>query len=473
MPLIIGIDAIVVGVIVLIALTKGVERALPFCAFVLVLAPLDSKIVVAEFCDLTTQRVATITLAAVYLAFGAGKADERDKERTPLMYLILLNLGWSLISTTNSIVFMTSLKATLSAVLDIYLLYYIFVKSVSTTESVHRILRAFVAALVICCVFGWIEAYYDWRVMNLFPTIVHRFTPGQGGLMLDEGRVKSTFPHAILFGNALALGIPIAFYLLTVAKSAGQRIWLWTCVLLMFWNMYKTSSRGPWLALVLSAILLLLFSQGNVRKYLVVVTLLTVSVLVIRPGVWDTLKNTYLETMDPDDPRGQSYQYRYDLMHVASERLARDGKRAIWGFGPESFYYAGFEGVDSETGHTYKFESCDSAFVETMVDTGYIGLLLLIALLLKPMLVSLRGFSGLPRPPNLLCLVLLVNQVAFAFMMMSVGNWGWGQQTFMIWIIFALAMTYPRLVRSEASISHVGQPERIALCEPMTALASL
>jgi hypothetical protein len=167
--------------------------------------------------------------------------------------------------------------------------------------------------------------------------------------------------------------------------------------------------------------------------------------------VWDTIKNTYLATLDPDDPRGSSYQYRYDLMRVAREALAKDTSRAIWGFGPESFYDLHLEGEDPITGHTVKYESCDSAVVDIMVSTGYVGLLLVTVLLLKPAAVSLRAFATLPKPANSLCLVLLSNLVAFVFMMLSVMNWGWGQQTYMLWIILALCMVYPGLTQNKSS----------------------
>lgn len=289
--------------------------------------------------------------------------------------------------------------------------------------------------------------------------------------MLDVGRVTSTFPHAILFGNALVLGIPWALYLVTLAKSSLRKNLLWASIVLMFWNIYKTMSRGPWLALMLSLLLLLLFSQGGVRKYLVVISVLATLVLVVRPGVWETVKDTYRETLDPESARGESYQYRYDLMRMARAALAKDLSRAAWGFGPESFYYLALEGEDPDTGHTEKFDSCDSAFVDVMVGTGYVGLALVLLLLLKFIGMSLRAFTRLPRPTDQLSLVFLVSLVAFAFMMASVMSWGWGQQSYMIWITFALSVACPRLVLTGVSPSESGVPERTERADPLPALA--
>jgi hypothetical protein len=450
------IDIIVVTALVYLAATKGVEEALPFFAFVLVLAPGECRIILPGLFDLTAQRVATVTLLVLCVTFRKKDPDEQKKLLAPLKYLILLILGWTSISTLDSVVVTISLKTVLSSALDFYLLYYIITNTVTSTETVHRILRAFITALVVCCIFGWLETYFNWRITDLFPVVVHRFTPGQGGLVADDGRVRSTFPHAILFANALTLGIPWSLHFLAVAKTGVQKTYLWIALILMLWNLYKTMSRGPWLALILSAILLLLFAGPRIRKYLLVISLMTIAVLVVRPGVRTTLENTYAETNDPDSARGSSYQYRYDLMHEGEKALANDLARSAWGFGPGSFYYLHLQGVDPITGHTELFDSCDSAFINIMVESGYIGLLLVMGLLLKSFSVCLKGFIDLPKPANSLCLIFLISLVAFSFMMFSVMNWGWGQQSSMLWILLGLASRYPRLVlREETAGQHI------------------
>ena len=36
---------------------------------------------------------------------------------------------------------------------------------------------------------------------------------------------------------------------------------------------------------------------------------------------------------------------------------------------------------------------------------------------------------------------------AFFFMMTNVSIFGWGQQTYLLWVMLAIAMVYPRLVQ--------------------------
>jgi hypothetical protein len=452
MALVIVIDLIVVMCLVALAATKGFERTLPVFAFFAILLPVAARIDIGDVFMLTATRLAIATLAGLYIVFGNVNPESHRDNKLSLKYVLLLYVGWCVVSTLNSIVFTTSLKTVISFVFEFYLLYYVYSKSVSSVETIHKIFTACIAALVVCCVFGVIERFTHWNVTDLFPVVTHQFMPGEGRLVGGTGgRIRSTFPHSILFANALAIGIPWALYLLGVAKTKAQKVFLWVAIIIMFYNFYKTLSRGPWLALILSLALLFLFSSGSIRKYLVVIGLITAASLIIRPGVLETLENTYFETLDVNSERGSSYEYRYELMRAGRQALARDFGRFLWGYGPESFYYVGLEAEVAGTGKTEKLESCDSAFVEIMVDTGYVGLFLVAALLTTAALFSLRGFSRLPKPANLLCLVFLISIVAYGFMMVSVMNFGWGQQSYMLWIILALSMVYPGLVQPQSS----------------------
>ena len=49
----------------------------------------------------------------------------------------------------------------------------------------------------------------------------------------------------------------------------------------MFWAIYKTSSRGPWIATGISCVLLFFLVRNRVRRYLTVIALLMVTVLVL------------------------------------------------------------------------------------------------------------------------------------------------------------------------------------------------
>ena len=129
MTLVLIIDILVVAGLVAITLMKGVESTLPFLGFSLILLPNESKIAVPGLFDLTSSRIAIITFVVLYLALGRKEGSAGSGQGNPLKLLMLLTIGWSLISTANSIVFTTSLKTVISQICDDYLLYYLFLKN--------------------------------------------------------------------------------------------------------------------------------------------------------------------------------------------------------------------------------------------------------------------------------------------------------------------------------------------------------
>jgi O-antigen ligase/polysaccharide polymerase Wzy-like membrane protein len=447
MAFIITLDVAAVAALVLIALVKGFEHVLPVAAFLLMLFPEESKIPIPGLFDLTSQRLITITL--IILCCISRKPVNRPPEKLPLKLGILMLTFWWLLSAGNSVVFSISLKAVLSQVYDFFAVYYIYWKYVSTTNTVKKILGGMVAGIIVCSVLGAIEAYSSWSVLSLFPLTAHRF--GDTGVALTNTgptlRAQSTFGHPILFGGALALTIPMAFYLLSVTEGLWRKVLLWAGTFLMFLCLYKTGSRGPWLACGFSLGVLAVFCPRNIRRYVVMIALLTMTVLVVRPGIWDTILNTYRQTQDPESLRGVSYQWRYALFRIANRELSKSASRAVWGYGPESFYYLHLTGEFQ--GQIVPFESCDSSVAELMIETGYGGFLIAAMLLLGAAARAYRKYRELPAPLDTPCMVFFVIMVAFCFLMTNAAIFGWGQQTYILWIVIALSCAYPSLVKAK------------------------
>jgi len=455
MGLIVAIDLIVVFALVGIALSKGFEYVLPFAAFVCILVPETSSIPLPGFFVLTTQRLVLVVLIPLYFAVGKSRAESALIANNSLKWLMIAQVTWSLVSTVNSIVPVMSIKKLLSEVVEYYVLYAIYVRTITSVQMIYRILHAIVAAIFVSSVFGALEAYAGWSVMSLFPTGVSQIALALGLGGDDEGRVASTFPHAILFGAALAIAITLALHLVKVTASGKKKVFFWAAILLMFLNIYKTFSRGPWLGLILALTILMLFEGGKLRKYLLVIATLIVLVLVIRPGVYESISNLYSETftVDWDSPKGLSYEYRYELRRVAQRALARDFRRELWGYGMESFFTLHLEG--ELAGHRFPFLSCDSAWIELAVETGYVGLILIALLLFKPAWLSWKDFRRIKQPDRYLSLTLFTCMVAYYFMMTSVAMYAWGQEGYMLWILIALSMVHRELRKP-------GSPVRLA-----------
>ena len=480
MALILFLQASIAIGLILYAMSRGFEAVLPAAAFFLLLLPNEAQLQLAGMFDLTTQRVTVLILLVLWVSIGKKK---QHAEMLPLRWMIALVIGWMLLSSANSVVPTISFKTTLSQAFDYFAVYVIFATSITQVGTLKRILFAFVCAMMACSVIGYIEAYTGWSVISIFPELPSRFSDLGGGSN-DRGlRVQSTFGHAILFGATLAMVIPMAMYLLSQAKAGGRRMFLWVALLLMIACIYKTSSRGPWIALGISFAVLLLLGHQSIRRYLTVMALLTIMVLVARPGVGASISSMYEATRDPTSPEGQSYQWRYMLYHLAGQELGKSTERALWGYGPESFFYLGLTApfmVDGQT-RTVKVLSCDSAVVEILIDTGYVGFLLVALILVKAGLTARRVYADGGPDAKGLALAMALAVGAFSFMMTNVEIYGWGQQNYMLWILVAMIMVSPRLVKTlktqtveavAADAAASDAPERKSLEERIAAYGS-
>jgi hypothetical protein len=435
--LVIIIDLIAICVLWRIALASGLEAALPFATFMMVLVPIESSIPFGFF-ELTTQRLIIAMLFVMYLAFGRNQAAARAVPM-PMKVLLLVHIAWCALSTANSVVPLMSVKKAVSVICEYYILYFVFWRMLSTTETIRKVLIAIVLAMVVCSAFGAFEAYGATNVLAYFPKAGHHFD--MNAETDREVRVQSTFDHPILFGAALATGILITLYLVTVTRKSWHVALLWAGLMLMFLNIYKTSSRGPWLDVMLGCLLLLLFAKGKIRKNILMICMLSVLAMIIRPGIWATVKGIYDNSFDMNTSTGTSYEYRYALQNAVTAKLMGSNARAAWGYGLESFYSLQLQG--DFLGKPHLFLSCDSSWAELMLETGFVGLGILILVLLRPVWRTYRDFRTMPWNKRDLSLMILVNLLVFYFQMYSVGMYSWGQNGYMLWILIAIAFAYP------------------------------
>jgi hypothetical protein len=451
--LVIIIDLVVIIGLCRIAARSGLEAALPFASFMLVLVPIESSIPAGLF-ELTTQRLIVGLLLVLYLT-GNNNTERQVRVPMPLKALIVLHVCWCILSTTDSVVPLMSVKKAVSIIVEYYALYFIYWKSVTKTETVRKILFSIVLAVIVCSVFGAFEAYGAENVLAFFPRAGHHFD------MLSETdrevRVQSTFDHPILFGAALAMAITIGLYLVTVVEKSWQVTLLWFGIMLMFLNIYKTSSRGPWLDVMLGCLLLIIFGRGKIRKNILIIGVLALAAVVIRPGIWATVKGIYDNSFDMNTSTGTSYEYRYALQHAVTSRLLLSPTRALWGYGLESFYDLQIE--DDFLGKPHLFLSCDSSWAELMIETGFVGLGIIILILFKPAWRALRDYQILPAPDRYLSLMLLVNLLIFYFQMYSVGMYSWGQNGYILWILIAITFAYPLCREEEAELADLEEQD--------------
>jgi hypothetical protein len=371
----------------------------------------------------------------------------------------MVHVAWCALSTVNSVVPLMSIKKAVSVICEYYALYFIYWRMLSRVDVIRKVLFAMVLAMIVCSTFGAFEAYGATNVLVYFPKAGHHFD--MNAETDREIRVQSTFDHPILFGAALAMAIIIALYLVTVVKKGWRVHLLWIGIMLMFLNIYKTSSRGPWLDVMLGCLLLLLFARGKIRRNILFICALSLLAMIIRPGIWSTVKGIYDNSFDMNTSTGTSYEYRYALHRAVTDKLLSSNARASWGYGLESFYDLQLQG--EFLGKPHLFLSCDSSWAEITLETGFVGLSILILILLQPVSRTFRDSRLLPPDKRDLSIMLLINFLVFYFQMYSVGMYSWGQNGYMLWMLIAIAFAWRYSTDDDTTGHHT--PEQLTVDE--------
>lgn len=422
---------------------EHLENALPVFAFFVVLMPLESRLVIPGVFDLNSMRICLTTLLILYFV----RKGERSTEPIPMKSIMLVHVVWVVCSTFYSLSVMTSVKQLISQVVEYYLLYYLFIRITTRRETLYRVVFAITLAMGLCSLFAFTEVYANWSILRLFPA--NLWTTYNGGLdplYIEWGRglrVRSTFQHPILFGDALAMSIPLTLYLLSIWENPRQRKLMWFLLAAMVWALYKTSSRGPWIATAMCCVVMFMAINNRVRKYLTVVAVLSVIVIVSRPGIWQTIAGLYTATTDASSPVGASYLYRDTLNTTIKSAVATDMTRMLFGFGLGTFREIGLEITFLDV--TQRWYTCDNNWGSFLYETGYGGLLIIGALLATPLWIAIRSFRTLPKPENRLSGMLFIALAGFYFLLMSVAGYSWGQQGYLAWILISLVICQSRL----------------------------
>jgi hypothetical protein len=434
---------------------EHLEDALPVFAFFVTLMPLESRLVIPGVFDLNSMRVCLVTLTVLYFV----RKGPRTERAIPLKPLMLLHVGWAVCSTLYSLSVMTSVKQLISQVVEYYLLYYLFIRTVTRLQTLYRIVFAMSMAMGVCSICSLPEVYEHWSVLRIFPSnLWMTFNGVPDPLYIEWGRglrARSTFEHPILFGDALAMTIPLTLYLLSVWEGRKQRVLLWISLGMMVWALYKTSSRGPWIATILCCLLMFLLINNRVRKYLTIVAVLGAIVIVARPGIWDTIEGLYTATTDASSPVGASYLYRDTLNATIKAAVAQDSSRLLLGYGLGTFRELGLEITFLDV--TQRWYTCDNNWADFLYETGYVGLFLISILLAGPLWISFQSYRLLPKPENRFSGVLLISLAGFYFLLMSVAGYSWGQQGDMAWILISIVVCHSQLGWQESDQEDVSE----------------
>lgn len=242
-------------------------------------------------------------------------------------------------------------------------------------ERLQVLLQRIVTAVACISVVGIIEyettnnfvASVFNKIPLLSPTMVVPFADFRAELNSSTRRVSGTAIHPIEFAVVLAMALPLAaHYALTDEVRHGWRRW-WK-VAVIFVAQPLAQSRSGIIAIAVAAVILLPAWPRAVRQKLYVWAIpAAIAGRVLFPGLLGTVRNLFLNYKN--DP---SYK----------DRIARYPK--IFRFIHQHPWFGrGFQTFDAKT-----FFATDNQYLMSLIETGIIGTLVLIALFVTAVVLA-------------------------------------------------------------------------------------
>lgn len=357
---------VLVAVAVNTSLRRDFKKGLMVATFILIISPTFWIYKIpGPFPNISLYRAIMIVLILAWISKG-GHVNVRS---SPLYKLIVLYALIMLVTTIFSTLHGVSFKYYASHVLETIIYYFIVVSTDYDESEILEYLRYIVYGAFVVAIVAVFEKYTHFNPVDTF-------LPNYTRNPVYSNDIMSTFPHRILLGAAMAMTWPLAISLSRMKNDFKGKKYniLSISVLVIIATIYFATSRGPWLAATLAGLIYFSFGSNRVKKYLIYLSLIVLSVLLFRPGVYDTILGLGERTFQADTLKGSSYSYRWELWKKANMEISKSSKTYFIGYGPGTSEFMEMGGYASYDGKYHKFWSWDNQYAANLLETGILGL---------------------------------------------------------------------------------------------------
>jgi hypothetical protein len=349
---------------VVCALNKGFVYGLGFGTALLVALPHMLR-VPAGFFELTIQRVIIILIFLQWLRLPKGERTERPAALLPSLVCVGL---CQFVSMVQSPSVADSLKSLISFGIETCLFYVIVATSVKDIRAGLWLIRCACMGIAAAAVAAWLQKYAGFDVRAFL---------GASTSPEMQRDILGSFPHRIMLGYAMAMTIPLLVGLLAATESKPETRRYGVALVVIIAACYFSMSRGPWLATGLVAIGLAWLGTSRPRRVIVMAGVAVLVVVIVRPGVWDTIYDLNAETFQGDTLKGKSYEYRWVLWRVAVGEITKSVPRTLFGYGGmshEGMDLSGYFGKQHGGNvATLGFTSFDNNYAADLLEFGLVG----------------------------------------------------------------------------------------------------
>jgi hypothetical protein len=423
----------VFALIVIARFRRDFESGLASTVFFLVLLPRELQIETSEALpQISAHRV--ILVIAAFEVLRLRGVDPLARVAVPGVGLLIIAAVARTFSTVLAPDFGPAFKELLSFIIEVLLFFTVIASGLRNADAARRVLRAALWGLLIVSMIAIVEKY---RGINLAKMLIPS--------VLDHwNTVSATFRHRILLGYAMAMGFGLAIAMQTLATSRAQRIAATAAMLMLPAACYFSNSRGPWAGLAIGGIMIALTGDKLIRRRLTLIGLVALAVLLIRPGVRDTIFDRWAHTVDEETHKGRSASYRKELWKVAYNQLSKSPERFLFGFGGQSTQKMDlgeefeFGGSASGLGYT----SWDSEYAANFMHYGSVGLVADTLMYLGILGICLLSWKRASRENRVLLGGCLSIMAVYLWAMSNVAIFN-PQLVFLFWTAVAIGVRAP------------------------------
>lgn len=321
--------------------------------------------------DITVQRAIMIALTIMWMRSAQRANRIGSRYLSNLLILLLITRTFS---TLLSIAPVRSIKEFIGFAIENLLFFRIASSLVIDRASQIATCKAVVTGLSITAFLGVIER---WAHLSVPGLLLPRFR------YIGEA-VQSTYPDQHLFGYAMAMGVPLVTVLLDESAPGRRKLYWWAGLFSMMVSCYFSNARGPWMGLAIGLCIGFLIGGTATRKRYMLIGAAGAIMILVRPGVQDTIINLSKSTFETDDIKAYSYTYRWRLWPVAWSEISKSPDRFLFGYGGLStetmdlsrYFVAGQGGDTFLLGYT----SWDNQYAGDLIEYGLAGFLIEILL---------------------------------------------------------------------------------------------
>jgi len=354
-----------------------------------------------------------LILIILFLFWFKERRLGRFKSPVPFSRLFLL---WGLVNLFSlfftDISFGRSLKRYLDFVLEFWGFYIIATTVITTRVDALKILRAAVTGLGVVAVLAFVEKYTGFNPTDLL------VSAGDEARNLRD--VTATYQHRILLGTGLAMGLPLALVLAAYGSTASRKLLYIGITAMLAGGCYFAHSRGPWLGVAIAAVVLLMLSTRKIRNAVIWIMAVTVLVLVLRPGVFETIISSVKATANPDSLKGGTFMYRFELWRVAWTEICKSPIRLLFGYGQGAGLEKEIEWDLSFRDKTTQIWSWDNHYAYDLYQTGILGFGVKVALYIAIVHTVYRSLCRASASHRDLLAGAFASMLVFLFMMSNV-----------------------------------------------------